>query len=107
MIRLDEETSSRSNLHKTRILIKTPCLKIPRTPFVVFVDGRNFYIRVKEEVEGDDSEIDDWGSDDICEVDEDDSLWIQETDLNSDNGDEDKMNSRKGFAGISKFTEKN
>ncbi|KAL8498460.1 hypothetical protein ACS0TY_021693 [Phlomoides rotata] len=69
LVRIDEETLNKNNLHMARILIFTSYPEIPRNPFEMVIDDRIFSIRVREEGEVLEDGLDDWSSGNVCEDD--------------------------------------
>ncbi|KAL8552147.1 hypothetical protein ACS0TY_001001 [Phlomoides rotata] len=63
IMKIDDETLFMNNLYFARILIRTPLHEIPKAPFPIAVDGKVFYIRVKEETEDFEDDGEDWSSD--------------------------------------------
>lgn len=49
LVCIEEDTLNRRNLHSAGILITTSYSEIPRNPFGVSIDGKVFYIKVREE----------------------------------------------------------
>ncbi|KAL8506549.1 hypothetical protein ACS0TY_017439 [Phlomoides rotata] len=75
LLKIDESTTMKSNVHMARILIKTPYSEISRDPFPVLVDDMNFFIRIKEESELIKDDYADWSEGDILDSDEDFCDW--------------------------------
>ncbi|KAL8512135.1 hypothetical protein ACS0TY_018550 [Phlomoides rotata] len=83
LIRIDDDTLSKRKLQYMRILIRTPRSEIPKNPFTVKVDGRIFYIRIKEESEDADDNYSDWSSDETGVMEQDDNSWWNSEDVGS------------------------
>lgn len=49
MERIDQNTINRKCLQRVRVMIRTPYHKISSKPFPVNIDGKTFFIRIKEE----------------------------------------------------------
>ncbi|KAL8535927.1 hypothetical protein ACS0TY_011540 [Phlomoides rotata] len=54
LIKIDRDTTSEKNVHRARILIKSPLSEIPKTSFPVMIDDHKFFIRIREEDDCDD-----------------------------------------------------
>lgn len=79
LIKIDDDTMKRKNIHRARILIRTPLPEISKTPFNISVDDKVISIRIKEEDEDFYKIENDSNGDTTCDMeDEDDGI---DTDL--------------------------
>ncbi|KAL8529586.1 hypothetical protein ACS0TY_006858 [Phlomoides rotata] len=75
MVKADENTLNKQNVRRARILIRTPLPEVPKNPFPVWVDGRRFLIRVREEVDWEEDSPADWSEGGVIDSDEEQCDW--------------------------------
>ncbi|KAL8528688.1 hypothetical protein ACS0TY_006222 [Phlomoides rotata] len=85
MIKVDESTTNKSNVHRARILIRTSRPEIPRGSIPVWVDGRKFILRIREEGDWDEDPIAEWSDGGILDSDDEHcDWWRSEADTEED-----------------------
>ncbi|KAL8547376.1 hypothetical protein ACS0TY_006921 [Phlomoides rotata] len=70
MLKVDGDTISKKNVHRARVLIKTPLSEIPKGPFPVMIDDRKFFIKIREEADWDEDSIVGWPEGGVLDSDE-------------------------------------
>ncbi|KAL8510255.1 hypothetical protein ACS0TY_017171 [Phlomoides rotata] len=85
MIKIDESTLEKLNVHRARILIRTSTPEITRGAFPVWVDERKYFIRVREEEEWEENSMSDWSEEGTSDSeDENFDRWNSEDESEDD-----------------------